>query len=168
MKKILAVALALTMLFALCVPAFAADVSVDAAGDYNVPVKTICSSSDESFTVTYPAAMEIPWGTVKNEDGTYPAEATFTYSVVSHLQTGKTITVAVTAKNDSKMTSGAGETLAYTLAGDLNATTATAVVAADDFVKTVNVDIAQAAWDAAPVDEYTGTVTYAVTVNPAP
>ena len=163
MKKILAVAMALTMLFALCVPAFAGTITQDTPEPKKavVPVKTTYSTGDESFTVTYPAAMELPWGTLVDEP-----KAAFEYSVVSQLKTGKTITVAVTQTNPV-MTSAASETLAYTLAGDVNVTTAAPVVAADAFTKTVKVDVAQSAWDAAVINEYTDTVTFAVTVNPA-
>ena len=162
MKKILAVAMALTMLFALCVPAFAGTITQDTPDQAVVPVKTTYSTSDESFTVSYPAAMELPWGTLVDD-----TEAAFEYSVVSQLQTRKTITVAVTPTN-TVMTSAAGETLAYELAGDVNVTTAAAVVAAGEFKKTVKVDVAQSAWDAAAINAYTDTVTFAVTVNPAP
>ncbi|MGN0520781.1 MAG: hypothetical protein ACI4LB_08590 [Candidatus Fimenecus sp.] len=169
MKKILAVLLALTMLFALCVPAFAATGTIDEntadPKEAVVPVKTTYSASDESFTVTYPASMEIPWGTLVDD-----ASAAFDYSVVSQLQTGKTITVTVTPTNPANpvMTSAASETLAYALAGDVNVTTTAAVVAAGAFTKTVQVDVAQSAWDAAAINEYTDNVTFAVTVNAAP
>lgn len=166
MKKILAVLLALTMLFALCVPAFAATGTIDEntadPKEAVVPVKTTYSTSDESFTVTYPATMDIPWGTLVDD-----ANAAFEYSVVSQLQTGKTITVAVTPTN-TVMTSAASETLEYALKGDVNVTTTAAVVAAGDFVKAVKVDVTQSAWDAAAINEYTDTVTFAVTVNAAP
>lgn len=166
MKKILAVVMALTMLFALCVPAFAATGTIDEntadPKEAVVPVKTTYSTSDESFTVTYPASMEIPWGTLVDD-----ANAAFDYSVVSQLQAGKTITVAVTQTNPV-MTSAASETLKYDLKGDVNVTTTAAVVAADAFKKTVRVNVAQSAWDAAAINEYTDTVTFAVTVNAAP
>ena len=165
MKKILAVAMALTMLFALCVPAFAGTITQGTPDDQKeavVPVKTTYSTGDENFTVSYPAAMEIPWGTLVDD-----TKAAFEYSVVSQLKTGKTITVTVSQTN-TVMTSAASETLAYTLAGDVNVTTAAAVVAAGGFVKTVKVDVAQSAWDAAAINEYTDTVTFSVTVNAAP
>lgn len=161
MKKILAVAMALTMLFALCVPAFAGTITQGTPDPKEavVPVKTTYSTSDESFTVSYPAAMELPWGTLVDD-----ANAAFEYSVVSQLQTGKTITVAV-SKTHAVMTSAARETLEYDLKGDVNVTTAAPVVAVN---KTVKVDVAQSAWDAAAINEYTDTVTFAVTVNAAP
>ena len=164
MKKILAVVMALTMLFALCVPAFAGTITEGTPDPKEavVPVKTTYSTGDESFTVTYPASMEIPWGTLVDD-----ANAAFDYSVVSQLQTGKTITVAVTPTNPV-MTSAASETLKYDLKGDVNVTTTAAVVAAGAFNKTVKVDVAQSAWDAAAINEYTDTVTFAVTVNAAP
>lgn len=166
MKKILAVAMALTMLFALCVPAFADTGTITqdtpVPREAVVPVKTTYSTGDESFTVSYPAAMKLPWGTLVDEP-----EAAFEYSVSSHLKTGKTITVTVTPTN-TVMTSAASETLAYTLAGDVNVTTTAAVVAADAFKKTVKVDVAESAWKAAAINEYTDTVTFSVTVNGAP
>lgn len=164
MKKILAVVMALAMLFALCVPAFAGTITEGTPDPKEavVPVKTTYSTGDESFTVTYPATMDIPWGTLVDD-----ANAAFEYSVVSQLQTGKTITVAVTQTNPV-MTSAASEHLAYALAGDVNVTTGAAVVAAGAFNKYVKVDVAQSAWDAAAINEYTDTVTFAVTVNAAP
>lgn len=165
MKKILAVAMALTMLFALCVPAFAGTITQDTPDDQKeavVPVKTTYSTGDESFTVSYPPTMDLPWGTLVDD-----TKAAFEYSVVSQLKTGKTITVTVTPTN-TVMTSAASETLAYTLAGDINVTTTAAVVAAGEFKKTVKVDVAQSAWKAAAINEYTDTVTFAVTVNAAP
>ena len=164
MKKILAVAMALTMLFALCVPAFAGTITQDTPKprEAGVPVKTTYSTADESFTVSYPPTMDLPWGTLVDN-----TKAAFEYSVVSQLKTGKTITVTVTPTN-TVMTSAAGETLAYELAGDINVTTTAAVVAADAFKKTVKVDVAQSAWEAAAINEYTDTVTFSVTVNAAP
>ena len=170
MKKILAVAMALTMLFALCVPAFAdtgkitQDTPVPKEAVVPVKTKTTTASGEnaENFTVSYPPTMDLPWGTLVDD-----TKAAFEYSVVSQLKTGKTITVTVTPTN-TVMTSAAGETLAYTLAGDVNVTTAAAVVAAGEFKKTVKVDVAQSAWDAAAINEYTDTVTFAVTVNAAP
>ena len=161
MKKILAVAMALTMLFALCVPAFAGTIteSTPDPKEAVVPVKTTYSTSDESFTVSYPAAMELPWGTLVDD-----TNAAFEYSVVSQLQTSTTITVDVSQTN-AVMTSAAGETLAYTLEGDVNVTTTAEVVAVN---KTVKVDVAQSAWDAAAINAYTDTVTFSATVNAAP
>ena len=72
MKKFFAVALALVMLFALCVPAFAADIAVD-GGTGDVIIKTdtkidtngddIGDTDAESFKVSIPADTTIPWGT---------------------------------------------------------------------------------------------------------
>ena len=63
MKKILSLALALVMIMAVCVPAFAIDLnSGTPAGNTQVLVDGIKDLGEGSYTVTIPAEVNIPWG----------------------------------------------------------------------------------------------------------
>ncbi len=164
MKKIFAVLLALTMLFVLCVPAFAANATIDqntagGKGSATVQTDTSAITGDGTFTVTYPATMDVPWG-VGNTD----TSTAFTYSVTSQLKTGKVLQIAV-AQDHDVMTAASTETLAYTLSGD---GVGTAVKMTDPVVdnveKTVNVNVAGTAWANAAIDTYQDTITFTASV----
>ena len=160
MKKILSIAVAVLMIAAICVPCFAADITIDKTtpeGKGTAQVKTDISAVTDNgtFVVTIPAEMPIPWNT-ENTD----SSKDFTYSVESQLKTGKLIQVDV-AQNNANMTSASGATLAYTITGDITAVKTTApVVAAGTFVKTVTVNVAGTAWANAAIDEYSDTLTF--------
>ncbi len=175
MKKFFAVALALVMLFALCVPAFAADIAVD-GGTGDVIVKTdtkkdtdndgIGDTDAESFKVSIPADTTIPWGTADTVN-------TLSYFVESHLTYGKHLTVAVTNDGTNKMkyTVG-GETLylPYTLGGTVNFDTVTPVaydtVTDGGVQKDFTVSIQGDDWNTAVVGTYADTLTFTVDVLP--
>ena len=160
MKKILSIAVAVLMIAAICVPCFAADITIDQTtpdGKGTAQVKTDLRdvTGDGSFKVTIPAEMPIPWNTANTD-----SSKDFTYSVESQLKTGKLIQVDV-AQNNANMTSASGATLAYTITGDITAVKTTApVVAKGTFVKTVTVNVAGAAWANAAIDEYSDTLTF--------
>ena len=160
MKKILSIAVAVLMIAAICVPCFAADITIDKTtpdGKGTAQVKTDLSdvTGDGSFTVKIPAEMPIPWNTANTD-----SSKDFTYSVESQLKTGKLIQVDV-AQNNANMTSASGATLAYTITGDITAVKTTApVVAKGTFVKTVTVKVAGTAWANAAIDEYSDTLTF--------
>lgn len=177
MKKFFAVALALTMLFALCVPAFAAEITTD-GGTADVIVKTdtkididddgIGDKDAENFKVTVPADTTIPWGTTDTV-------TTLPYFVESHLGYGKHLTVAVTndGANTMKYTPEAGaepETLAYTLGGEVNFDTVEPVAydtaTKGGVQKDITISITGDDWNTAVVGEYADTLTFTVTVLP--
>ena len=176
MKKILSVLLAVSMLLALCIPAFAADIAAD-GGTGNTIIKTATlkdtngdgtgDTDAEGFKVTIPADTTLPWGTADTTTVLRP------YSVEAHLKFGKHLTVAVTndGANTMKYTvGGTTMTLAYTLGGDTDFETVTPV--AYDTVndrgveKTLTVSVAGDAWNTAVVGEYTDTLTFTVDVLP--
>lgn len=175
MKKILSVFLAVSMLLALCIPAFAADITTDGGTD-DIIIKTATlkdTNGDgtgdidaESFKVTIPADTTLPWGTADTTTA-------LPYYVESHLKFGKHLTVAVTndGANTMKYTVGGTTlTLAYTLGGDKNFDTVTPV--AYDTVhdrgveKTLTVSVAGDDWNTAVVGEYADTLTFTVDVLP--
>ena len=152
MKKLLAMALAVVMMLAVCVPAFAAEISTDGGtGTAIIKTSTQTAGGEDGagFTVTIPAENTIFWD----------AQSTsLTYTITSQLgpNTGVQVTVFDTDKA-YVMTDENDYTLAYTLA-DTTGTTTSPVVNAEAFTYTVNV--AEAAWNAAVVSEYADELTF--------
>ena len=153
MKKIIAIVMALVMMMAITVPAFAATIgsASEQSGDATVITDTSSIVGDGTYTVTYPATMALTWG----------AETTgFQYSVTSQLKTGKCVSVEILDKdaNGLVMVNADGATLAYALGGTISATTSAPVVTDEAF--DYSVDVAKAAWDAAAFDTYQDTLTF--------
>ena len=153
MKKIIAIVMALVMMMAITVPAFAATIgsASEQSGDATVITDTSGIVGDGTYTVTYPATMSLTWG----------AETTgFQYSVTSQLKTGKCVSVEILDKdaNGLVMVNADGATLAYALGGTISATTSAPVVTDEAF--DYSVDVAKAAWDAAAFDTYQDTLTF--------
>lgn len=157
MKKALSVVLAVVMLFAVCVPAFAADLTADGqSGTVIVKTTTTTAGGDDArrFAVTIPADTEIIWGTLATD---------LVYSVESHLGDNEFVNVKVAGSG--KMTYAASKTheLAYNLTGALDATmTQPNVFPAADQTVTVNVE--QLAWDTAVVGNYADTLTFTAAI----
>ena len=152
MKKILAIAMAIVMMMAIAVPAFAA---VDnGQGGSTTIIETLTTKEDGSdptwYTVTIPATQTIYW------------EANYTdvkYTINSQLATGDAVFVVVSGFNSLK--NAAGDILEYGLAN--NEYTATASVVVDE-VASVTVDTSGANWKGVPVDTYTDTLTFTATI----
>lgn len=146
MKKVISVLMAVAMLAALMVPAFAASFTQD-EGKGGATVKTDTSAvvGDGAYTVTYDAEISVPWNST--------AAVSSNYTVETHLKTGKQL--QVTATSDGVMTYESEE-LKYTLDGD----TKYLAGAAETATKAITVQVAQSAWDKAPIAEYTDTITY--------
>ena len=154
MKKILAVVMALTMLFALCVPAFAADPSIskgDANQFGNTDVITTYLPTDETYSVSYPAAVNVAWGDTAAQDAKY--------TVTSRLRIGAKITVSATENAGGVMTAagGTGDTLTFTVQNG-EAREFTGANTAVNNATTVTISD----FSAAAVGVYTGTMTYTV------
>lgn len=154
MKKILAVVMALAMLFALCVPAFAADpnpITKDTAQSGSVDVITTYLPSDETYSVSYPAAVNVAWGDTDPQDAKY--------TVTSALRIGAKITVSATENDGGVMTAagGTGDTLIFSVQNGA-AQEFTGANAAENSATTVTISD----FSGAAVGEYTGTMTYTV------
>lgn len=153
MKKILAVVMALAMLFALCVPAFAADPSIS-KGDVNqfgnTDVITTYLPTDETYSVSYPAAVNVAWGDTAAQDAKY--------TVTSALQIGAKITVSAAENAGGVMTAtGTADTLTFSVQNGA-AQEFTGANAAVNSATTVTISD----FSGAAVGEYTGTMTYTV------
>lgn len=153
MKKILAVVMALTMLFALCVPAFAADpnpIKQDTAQSGSIDVITTYLPTDETYSVSYPSSVVVAWGVTTAKDAKY--------TVTSTLQIGAKITVSAAANDGGVMTAaGTTDTLTFSVQNG-EAQEFTGANTAVDSATTVTISD----FSGAAVGEYTGTMTYTV------
>ena len=160
MKKIISVLLAVAMLAALTVPAFAAEITKDSAeqsATIDVVTKTTNTDGADAYTysVTFPASFEFAWGDTAAKDATY--------TVTSQLLLGASLDVSVAANNGGKMTNeNTASTLTYTLTnGGSTHFTEVNNSAAPTAQPTVSI----ASYDNVPIAVYTGTLTYSVTYN---
>lgn len=160
MKKIISIALALVMMMAVAVPAFAATAVL---GDNTVNVETSFNESiDTSYTVEIPATISVAW----YDETTYDVG----YTVTSQLLVGASLKVAVNYDSDTDDTNNGvmtndetTATLKYTLTGAGEATfTGVNNSAKASDVGGTDATITVAGFDAAPVGAYTGTITYTV------
>ncbi len=160
MKKIIAIAMALVMMMAIAVPAFAATLEGGAtadtqSGDSTVMTDTSGVVGDGEYTVTYPATLPLTWGTESTP---------FEYSVTSQLKAGKNVTVVLADKADGLIMKNAdGDELPYALNGTTTGVTSAEVVTDETFNFTV--DVATADWDAVAFDTYEDIVTFTSNVT---
>ncbi len=152
MKKILAIAMAIVMMMAIAVPAFAAVEGGANAGNDTI-IETLTTREDGTdptwYTVTIPASQTIYW------------EATSTaieYTINSQLATNNKVNVVVTGSGF--MTNGT-DNLTYVIA-DADYTASAAVVV--DEIDTVTIDTSAAAWTTVPVDAYSDTLTFTAAI----
>ena len=155
MKKVISLVMALVMMMAIMVPAFAAELNATTqSGTATVQTDTSAITGDGTYTVTYPATMNIVWGTTTTN---------FEYTVTSHLKTGKLVNVKVADTGDGlNMVNADNATLAYALAGTVDGTTTNPVVTDATFNYSINVETS--AWNAAAIDTYSDTLTFTSTV----
>ncbi len=154
MKKIISLALALVMMFAVCIPAFAnTQYDNGTAGSITkVVVDGVSDMGEGSYTVTIPAEVNIPWGNEVTD---------VEYSIFCQLQTGKFVKVTVSsADNGTMKNSTATASLKYTLSDTTYTTTSSVVLASAPENAGVKVNIPQNAWDGASIDKYSGTLTF--------
>lgn len=180
MKKVLSVVLAVAMLFAVCVPAFAAtdavvidQTSTDKSGD--VSFSTTTKTADEWYSVVIPADFTVAWNDTS-------AKSAAAYKLASQLKTGASLTVTVAAKdgNATMTASGTSEVLEFTLAGDGTETnddgalvgkTYNEINGSKDasgnitYLPDSSTTVAITSFTGKPVAVYTGHITYTVTYN---
>ena len=158
MKKIIAIVMALVMMMAVTVPAFAADITKDTAQAGQATVATTTNDTDATYTVTYPAATTIAWGDTN--------AVNVNYAVTSQLPIGASLKVSVAADNNGEMTSAnaAGYKLTYTLTGGAEETFQEIN---NNVAPSTDVTVAIADFSQAVPDVYTGTLTYTVAYTAA-
>ena len=153
MKKIIAIAMALVMMMAIAVPAFAAVTGGSNAGSDTI-INTLTTKEDGSdptwYTVTIPAAQEIFWEATATE---------IEYTINSQLATGDLVKVSVADADDKYVMTKEGSTATLTYSITDKEYTASAEVIVDE-VDTVTIDTTNAAWKTVPVDAYSDTLTF--------
>ncbi len=162
MKKILAIAMAIVMMMAIAVPAFAADLSAKDTDSGEVIITTSTDKADGTdgdwYLVTIPANTTIAWGETKTA-------LTGTFAVETHLLYGKTLDVNVTSA-DYVMTyeaePGVNLPLEFRLIGDTDFNVSTVQYPAVE--KTVYVEVTEDAWNNAVVGEYADTLTFSAAI----
>ncbi len=159
MKKFLSIALAVVMMFAICIPAFATDITKNTDQTAQAEVVTVFDETkDWSYTVTIPAGVTVDWNNTT-------AQA-MTYKVESQLLIGASLKISAKADNEGLMTAtGTTDTLSFTVAGGdevvfgaVNPVNTTA----PDVVDGTNVSVTIADFTGKAVGAYTGTLTYTV------
>ena len=155
MKKVISVLMAITMLAALMVPAFALDKTLDEnTKSDTAEVKTNYDNLEATggyYTVTFPAETTIVWGTV---------DTTIKYNVSTQLIPTATLTVTV-AQDNAAMKSADETELPYTLSGDTEVTGIAPFVSEE---KSLNINITDANWKSVPVDDYSDTLTFTASI----
>lgn len=189
MKKLLAVVLALVMMFAVCVPAFATVTTngnnIVVTGEENEPQQEANAyvyttdelpAGDHAYTVTIPAETPITW---KSE------YTPFTYTVAAQLPLGKRLQLAVKSENlknlgePRRLTNAATDSyIPYTYAkptgtegvyqevDSLSYTTDTEVLRSTP--RTFYLHILDTAWTDIPVAQYEDHLTFVIDIVDAP
>ncbi len=147
MKKIIAIMMALVMMMAIAVPAFAGTLNSAAnTGDTTVIVDGTQGIGDGTYSVTIPATVNLTWG----NDGADE------YSITSHLVSGKRVKVTLAKSKD--LTSAANNVIEFTATDATNGISATEVVT--DEAHAFDITITSGAWDAVPYDVYEGLISF--------
>ncbi len=157
MKKIIALVMALVMMMAVAVPAFAADLTEKPREAGDVIIKTDTKDADgndaEKYTVTIPADTTIPW----RQNLT-----AVDYSITSQLRRNHRVMVAVSGSGSMKTEDGA-YSIPYSLTGG-NVYTTTEPTIVTPVVVNLNVSITTANWEIAVVEEYADVITYTASI----
>ena len=154
MKKVISVLMAIAMLAALMVPAFALTEADGNPASDTAEVKTNYDNLEATggyYTVTYPAETTIAWGT---------EDTTIQYNVTTQLVPTATLTVTV-AQDNAAMKSADETELPYTLSGDTEVTGIAPFVSEE---KSLNINITDANWKSVPVDDYSDTLTFTASI----
>lgn len=148
MKKIISVVLALVMMMAIMVPAFAETIiSPNTTGSAIVSVDGVSDKGDGTYSVEIPASVDLTWG-----DTTKAGE----YKITSQVQTEKRVKVALAKAKD--LTNAANETIEFAVADATTGIANSAVVNSE--AHTFNLTIDAGEWAAASIAAYEGTITF--------
>ena len=153
MKKLISLALALVLIFTICVPVFAATLNA-ATPMGSTPVRVDGSTVGASYTVTIPAEFPINW------DETDATEVP--YKVNTEMNAISSIKVKVSSDGTGTLTNSVNNTdVLYNETANFDVETTFRGMVTDgkqDPAPTVTVS----GWDDVPVGEYRTTLTYTV------
>ena len=148
MKNFISVVLALVMMMAVMVPAFAATLDVNTqSGSSTVLVDGITDKGDGTYSVEIPASVDLTWG-----DTTKAGE----YKITSQVQTDKRVKVSVSKEKD--LTNAANETIEFAVADATTGVATSAVVNEEAHAFNLTIDASE--WATASIAAYEGTITF--------
>lgn len=148
MKKVISVVLALVMMMAVMVPAFAATLDVNTqSGNSTVLVDGVKDKGDGTYSVEIPASVDLIWG-----DTTKAGE----YKITSQVQTDKRVKVTLAKAKD--LTNAANETIEFAVADATTGIANSAVVNNEAHAFNLTIDASE--WAAASIATYEGTITF--------
>lgn len=148
MKKVISVVLALVMMMAVMVPAFAATLDVNTqSGNSTVLVDGVKDKGDGTYSVEIPASVDLIWGDTTKEG---------TYKITSQVQTDKRVKVTLAKAKD--LTNAANETIEFAVADATTGIANSAVVNNEAHAFNLTIDASE--WAAASIATYEGTITF--------
>ncbi len=152
MKKILALVMAIVMMMAIAVPAFATNSlnSATKAGDTTVIVDGTSGVGDGTWSVTIPASVNLTWNT----------NGQASYFITSQLVSGKKVQVTLAKSQD--LTSAAGKSIEFTATDKTDGLSEKEVVSNEEHK--FDITITPGAWDAVPYDVYEGQISFTAEV----
>ena len=155
MKKLLSILLALTMLCAISVTAFAAE--IDENSDPKTAGTSVTATVAPTYTVVIPETCAVSEGATSTP---------LSFSVSGNPQPGATIEVGFSYDKLLKNTKNAAYTIPYVITEGNNQIDA--LIFAEDHIRNgsqinLSVDITADAWAAAYAGSYSGLVTFSVT-----
>lgn len=157
MKKILCLAMAIVMMMAIAVPAFAVEITEDNSAG-NTDIQTLTTKEDGTdaayFMVSIPAKVQIYWG----------AEVTYIpFTVECQLATGKVLDFDVKGQNNYLLKAGVRGMIPYALLNG-NFKLAESVVKETTISDYITITTIPEHWMQVPVDNYADLVTFTVSV----
>ena len=163
MKKIIAIVMALVMMMAVTVPAFAVEIKNGDQNQFGTAdvVTTFDETTDWFYTVTIPADIDIVWGD--------KAEKDMTYFVESQLLIGASLDISAAVNNNGEMVNDNTDAkLKLNISGgdvahfeEVNPENTTA----PDVVGGKNVKVSIESFDDKPIGTYVGSLTFTVVYN---
>ncbi len=155
MKKILAIAMAIIMMMAIAVPAFAGTLnSATNAGDTTVIVDGTAGVGEGTWSVTIPATVNLTWG----NDG--EAE----YSITSQLVSGKRVQVTLAKSVDLTSKTDANYIIPFTAAHVVGEDGISDSEVVTDEAHAFNITVEAGEWLDVPYDVYEGQISFTATV----
>lgn len=154
MKKLGTLILALALALTVCTPALAANTDSGST--------TLTTTVGTNYVVVFPPDTPITYGATSTA-------LSKIYLTTANFAAGESVSVSLTASsgtvNTKKLTSGSNE-IAYSIqSGSPPADFSSGTLADLDDEIVLTIGITQAAWNAAPAGNYSGTISFTVALN---
>ncbi len=157
MKKILALVMAIVMMMAIAVPAFAAVEKDDGTSGSETLVKvdgTNGGTYEGSWSVTIPAVVNLTWGQNGSED----------YEITSQLATDKRVQVTLAKSIDLTSKTDANDVIPFTAAHVVGEDGISDSEVVTDEAHAFNITVEAGEWLDVPYDVYEGQISFTATV----